>query len=247
MNLDVFKDRTLLIVDDEPDLRSPLVYEFESLGCRALEASNGKEAFELVQTTKIDVVISDIRMPGGDGIELLKNIKEFHHQCPLVMLITGYSDLSREEVYHLGAEMILPKPFDLDEIALTVAKVLTDPAKRWTQPTELRESRLTITLEFSGLSEAITQGSLRLGRGGVFLPLSEKLFPGEIVGLKLRFADGDLRAIEGVGTVRWIRHENEPDLPKGCGIEFEFLDADASGKLLTYLEPLKVKSFIPKG
>ena len=58
------KDLTILVVDDEPDLGELVAFEFELVGANVLSASNGKGALELVQNNSIDVVVSDIRMPG---------------------------------------------------------------------------------------------------------------------------------------------------------------------------------------
>ena len=56
--------KTLLVVDDEADLREILVFSLERYGYKVFQASNGKEAFEIVRTNKIDLIISDIQMPG---------------------------------------------------------------------------------------------------------------------------------------------------------------------------------------
>ena len=68
--------RTVLIVDDEPSLRELLreVFSLERTG-RILTASSGNEALKIIRTTKVDAVISDVRMPDGDGIALLDGIR----------------------------------------------------------------------------------------------------------------------------------------------------------------------------
>ena len=62
---------SILVVDDEEQLRRSLVRFFEFRGYAVIEADGGKKAFELVRSNPIAVVVSDIRMAGGDGIELL--------------------------------------------------------------------------------------------------------------------------------------------------------------------------------
>ena len=69
------KEITILIVDDEIDLRDSIAFDYKRKGFNVLVASSGNEAFEIVKKNKVNVVLSDVRMPDGDGIELLYNIK----------------------------------------------------------------------------------------------------------------------------------------------------------------------------
>lgn len=247
VSLDNLRGKTLLVVDDEPDLREPLVIEFESLGCRVLQAANGKDAFEIVKKEKVDAVISDIRMPGGDGIELLRNIKELHHEFPMVMLITGFSDLSREDAYHLGAEAILSKPFDLDELDRAVSRILQPPEERWEKPTDPKAVKNAIEAEFADFSDALKKGAIRFGRGGIFFrQTAGQPYPGHTVAIKIRFATGDILSLEGTGIVRWVRREDTPTLPQGTGIEFDYLDGATREKVLKFVAALKLKEFIPR-
>jgi CheY-like chemotaxis protein len=247
MNLEKLKGKTLLIVDDEPDLRSPLVMEFESLGCKVFEANNGHEAFEIVKREKIDAVVSDIRMPGGDGIELLKNIKEVHHQFPMVLLISGFSDLSREDAYHLGAEAVLSKPFDLDQIDEAVLRILTPLSERShfqeTSPVTIRK----IEKEFPDFATAAEAGEINLGRGGMFVSeAQERILANENVQLNLSFSAGELSHIKGTGVVRWVRRESTDQLPAGVGIEFETLSEHAQKILVQIADRAQTRPFIPK-
>jgi DNA-binding NtrC family response regulator len=115
--------KTILIVDDEAEIRTILREVFESQGCRVLEAASGNGAFRLIKAHNIDVVISDIRMSDGNGLDLLRNIKAHHPDRPIVFLITGFSAI--EDEYNVsGAAGIFQKPFDLDDIVSKVADVL---------------------------------------------------------------------------------------------------------------------------
>lgn len=238
MTTSMLKGKTLLVVDDEPDLRGPLVEEFESLGCRVFEAANGTQALEIVRTQKIDAVISDIRMPGGDGVQLLKEIKKLDHAFPVVMLITGFADLSKADAYDLGAEAILAKPFDLDEIDEAVVRILTPLETRWAQPIDLEKIKVSVEREIH---------SAQLGRGGLFIGEQERApGVGEMIGLKLKIAESSPSFLSGAGVVRWIRREEENNLPKGYGVEFENLDADSRIAVIQLTDQLKIKSFIPR-
>ncbi len=243
---EILKGKTLLIVEDEPDLRAPLVEEFESLGCTVREATNGRDAFTIIQSERIDAVISDVRMPGGDGVELLRNIKSLHYAFPVVMLITGFSDLSKEDAYHLGAEAILSKPFDLDDIDAAVVKILTPREERWDGPIP-SNVRVRIERTFASLSEAVTSGTFSLGRGGLFLGGSDlKASLGEFVGVHVRFSTGELLVLEGGGRVRWLRPQETSGLAAGIGIEFESLSPDAKRAVITLTDEMEVRPYIPK-
>lgn len=110
------KDKKILIVDDEKELRSIFTTEFRFYNAQTFEAHNSISAIEVLKKEKIDLILSDIRMPGGDGIELLKFTKENIHPFPKFIMLTGYSDLQKEETLNIGATQLFTKPFDLDEI-----------------------------------------------------------------------------------------------------------------------------------
>jgi CheY-like chemotaxis protein len=118
------KGKSLLVVDDEPDLREILRDELEALDGKVFDAENGTKAFKIFENNAIDAVISDIRMAGGDGIELLKKIRAAQKRQPIVILITGFADYSNEEVIKLGANAILTKPFDILKVRDKMVELL---------------------------------------------------------------------------------------------------------------------------
>lgn len=240
--------KSLLIVEDEIELREPLVMEFESLGCKVFEASNGVKGFDIVCRERIDVVISDIRMPGGDGIQLLKNIKARGAHTPVVMLITGFSDVSFEETYSLGAEAILSKPFDLDEIEEAVERLLTPMEERWAVQSDPAKIRQHIQRSFQSLETAETQGQLSLGRGGFFLDRrdGERIHMSENLSFHITFAEGDLLFLEGTGVVRWVRAQDSMGYKAGAGIEFQSLSPSSREHVLRLTELAKTKAFLPR-
>ncbi len=110
------KDKRVLIVDDENELRNIFITEFRFYHAHTFEAHNSVSAIELLGKQQIDLILSDIRMPGGDGIELLKYAKANLSPFPKFIMLTGYSDLKKDEAYKLGATQLFTKPFDLDDI-----------------------------------------------------------------------------------------------------------------------------------
>ena len=115
---------TLLVVDDEEILRNLIVFDFERKGFNVLSAENGIQAFELVKANKIDLVISDLRMPEGDGMRLLDNIQESGRAIPSVIFITGFADVTEAECLAKGAKKVFSKPFDRKVLMSSVLEVL---------------------------------------------------------------------------------------------------------------------------
>lgn len=111
-----FEGVTVLIVDDEVDLRRAIGNQLLAEGCKVIVASNIKEAFSIVQTTDIDFIVSDIRMPGGSGLELLKQIRARHPEKPPVCFMSGFSDSYMDDAFDSGALALLPKPFSMREL-----------------------------------------------------------------------------------------------------------------------------------
>ena len=83
--------KTILLVDDEPDVREVLRLPLSDLGYRIREAETGKQAMEIFKVMQPCLVLTDIKMPGMDGIELLQKIKHENPETEVIM-ITGHGD-----------------------------------------------------------------------------------------------------------------------------------------------------------
>lgn len=106
------KDYVILIVDDEEDLRNAMVFDFKRKGFTVLVAENGSTAFEVIKKNKVHLVISDMRMPGGNGMSFLEQVRAYDPTIPTVIFISGFNDYTEEECLKKGARAVLPKPFD---------------------------------------------------------------------------------------------------------------------------------------
>jgi CheY-like chemotaxis protein len=240
------KKPTILIVDDEEDLRDAIAFDFERKNYNVLTAANGRDAFKLVESHKIDVVLSDVRMPDGDGVELLETIKTKHAFLPVVMFITGFSDLSLEQAYNKGADAVFSKPFDRQALFDAVTRALMATDQRYARSDVRIDITLPVGLKLISKGITLSTKVQNLGRGGIFVYL-EKDFPelGDTCEFHLEGA-GDLK-IKAIGTgiVRWRRTQSEAGFASGCGIEFVQLEPGSLKQIFELINFLKTKSFIP--
>src|SRR4029453_7153433 len=121
---------TVLIVDDEKNIRSHLATYVRRLGHRAETAEDAATALTLLDTLEPDVVFSDARVGGMDGLELLREIRRRRPEA-VVVLMTAYATIrGAVEAMREGAYDYLVKPFDLDEAGLLLERVLEVRALR---------------------------------------------------------------------------------------------------------------------
>jgi DNA-binding NtrC family response regulator len=112
-------DKTILLVDDEADIREVLNISLSDIGYEVLTAENGANALNIFKNTDIPVVITDIKMPGIDGIELLRKIKREKPDTEVIML-TGHGDLDLAiKSLKYEATDFITKP--IDDEALEIA------------------------------------------------------------------------------------------------------------------------------
>ncbi|AEI46133.1 response regulator [Paenibacillus mucilaginosus] len=119
--------KKLLIVDDQNGIRILLMEVFSSEGYETYQASNGKLALEIVRNVSPDLVLLDMKIPGMDGLDILKHIKSIDSSIKVIMM-TAYGELDMiKEATDLGAIMHFTKPFDIDELRQAVNGQLRSP------------------------------------------------------------------------------------------------------------------------
>lgn len=114
----------LLIVDDELGMRQFLTHLFQREGHSVRAAENGREAIELLRSTPADLIISDVRMPDMNGIELLRSARELLPTVEVVMMTAFANVDTAREAFLLGAYDFVQKPFDNDLLKETVTRAL---------------------------------------------------------------------------------------------------------------------------
>lgn len=116
----------ILIVDDQFGIRILLNEVFQKEGYQTYQAANGLKAIELAKAHSPNLVLLDIKIPGMDGIEILRRLKEIDPNIR-VIIMTAYGELDIiNEAKELGALTHFAKPFDIEELSKTVNQYLTD-------------------------------------------------------------------------------------------------------------------------
>lgn len=114
----------LLVVDDEPSIRDLLHEGLEECGYRVEQAGDAAEAFEKIKGGRIDLVLSDIDMPGDSGLDLLQRVKAHDPDVDMVM-VTGVLDVDAAvHALRHGASDYITKPFHLEEVRIVVERAL---------------------------------------------------------------------------------------------------------------------------
>ncbi|MCK4838372.1 MAG: sigma-54-dependent Fis family transcriptional regulator, partial [Desulfobulbaceae bacterium] len=129
---------TILIVDDELSMREFLTILLEKEGFRALTAEDGESALKKIKSNKIDLLISDIRMPGLGGLGLLEKIKAFDSSIPVIMMTAYASPEDAVGAMKNGAYDYITKPFKVDEIKRVISSAIT--TKESCEPPERNDS-----------------------------------------------------------------------------------------------------------
>ena len=111
--------RTVLVVDDDPDLRELMRLLLEGAGYRVETARDGREALERVSAHAPALVLLDMKMPGMNGWQFARTLRRTHNRrIPIVVVTAG--DDARRTAEEVGAEAYLGKPFELDDVLKVV-------------------------------------------------------------------------------------------------------------------------------
>src|SRR3990172_798241 len=114
----------ILVVDDDDTIRFLLMDTLGALGYKTLGAVNGEEALTKITQEEVDLVVTDIRMPRLNGVDLLRQIKERVPDLP-VLIITAYNyTYTKDQVLQSGADRFLAKPFRIGKIEEQIRSIL---------------------------------------------------------------------------------------------------------------------------
>jgi len=118
------KGKNILVIDDEAGLREMLIFGLADEGCRVIGAASGREALEIVEKGSFDLAICDIMMPGMNGIDTLRGMKDVQPDIEVIMA-TGFATLQTAiDAMKAGAFDYIAKPYDLAQVRLVFAKAI---------------------------------------------------------------------------------------------------------------------------
>jgi len=220
---------SVLIVDDDASFREVLVDVAARAGYDVLSCGDGGEALEFVRRQSVDLVITDLVMPGPDGLEVLKAVRQ---NCPeaLVIIITGHASLQTAiEAIRQGAYDYIRKPFKLEEMELAIKNAgerirLLRENKRLLAELQQAYKQVTLVKEIVEISSPQGQegdtdlpGGLRLSsqRGQPFIP--DNRLPLSYLRVRKEPLDSVLGRLERLGAL----------LEKGFLSHAEFQDLKA--------------------
>lgn len=109
------KNKMILVVDDEELLREIISEELTYCGATVDTAENGLLALAKLKTNFFDCLVTDIRMPGGNGVDLIKSIGTELEKKPIIFICSGFNDLNSDDLKKLNVAYHFTKPFNRDQ------------------------------------------------------------------------------------------------------------------------------------
>ncbi len=117
-------------MEDDDDLRDLVAEELSLQGAEIVKANSGISALEEYATHKtFDVILSDMRMPNGDGLYLIRSLRKTYKNVPPFVIVSGFSDFTEESMKKEGIAKIFDKPFIWDEFLAYLAQFLPKETK----------------------------------------------------------------------------------------------------------------------
>lgn len=121
----------VLLIDDEPYIIEILSQEMKERGIECLRASNGLMALSLIEKEKPAVIVSDYKMPGLNGIELLQHLRNLQINIPVIWITGNADEQVMSEAWKLGIYHLFQKPFDPEEVANEAFSALNIDPELW--------------------------------------------------------------------------------------------------------------------
>lgn len=158
------KPETVWIVDDDKSIRWVVEKALQKAAISTRSFASGKELLSALQEDLPDALITDIRMPGMDGLELLEKIQQSHPYLPVIVM-TAHSDLeSAVSAFHGGAFEYLPKPFDIKEVVNLAQRACIHGRQQQDDAQRVATATLEPTPEIIGEAPAMQEVFRAIGR-----------------------------------------------------------------------------------
>lgn len=231
--------KTILIVDDEEDLRDALAFDFKRQGFDVLLAENGQVAYKIIQSKPVSIVLSDVRMAGGDGVELLRNIKSSHSQIPVV-LSTGFAEIGIDEAYNIGAHSVLFKPFERKALKETVQAAMQSFEEKidsFILPDAVSLMELELNQDHSELA-------IKFGKYGMSFYFDKSKIKDKSY-LTIKYQSSDFGSLKITGLVKFVVDHENVENKNRVGCEICLIEGEKRSSFLEHLKNSPVVSTIP--
>ena len=233
----MLSEASVLIVDDEAMLLELYGKWLRHEGFRkVLTAADGAAALALMETEPIDLLLTDVRMPVMDGITLVRRLGTMGKTLPSIIFVSGFSDVDQREMYGLGVEAFVSKPFDRAELLVLLERAIANRSSLWGTAMAVAPLQ-TVSIEAERFDRTAGTETIGLGRGGFSVLCAEPLSPGKVA-FDLKLGAGE--EIAGEGYVRWYSRADGK-----AGIEVSYLAPGCLGVVAEAVEEAAPRSFIP--
>ena len=166
----------ILVVEDDAKLRSLFCTVLTRSGYLAVPASGGREALELLDSEYIDLIISDIMMPGMDGYELIRTLRGSGYSLPILIITAKERFEDKQEGFQAGTDDYMVKPIDVNEMVLRVRALL----KRARIATDRRIICGKTTLDYDALTVTVDGEETLLPQKEFYLLYKLMSYPNKI-------------------------------------------------------------------
>lgn len=233
----------ILVVDDEPETLAFVSALLRDEGFAVHTAGAVAEALGvLARTGDVRLVITDVNMPGRSGLDLLRAVKAHSPLSPRVIVMSGFADVTPEDLFALGAHDFVTKPFAVKSFAALARGHALQRLPRIVADVCPLEGDREVVAEWPGLEAAERSGTLLLGQGGFFIAGAEHAGARTI---HFRLLVAGFGLLLGRGTVRWARHAGTAAGPPGAGVQITEITGPSHAVLRRHAENRRIAAVIP--
>ncbi len=234
----------VLILDDESELTKMLQHFLQLRNIESYIYNDPIQALDAIKKLKIDIIISDIRMPKLNGLGFLQEIRKLHHYEPGIIFISGFpEEYGVETLLDMGAVAFLEKPVDLEKLHRLIWEYVYGAHHAKAEAPDLTPVHVQL--------QNINLNAQQIGFGGLFLDQEQlsqhpgmRLEPGSRVEVQFQLPDSD-GTHQAACEVIWKRLEGNSK--PGYGLKFVELSAQTKRSVLDLVRTNNILSFIPKG
>lgn len=221
----------VLVVDDEVDI-CEILSEFLRLnGYVVISKNSAVDALEYMKNQPVHLIVSDVRMPQKSGIEFLTEVRTNYGRHIPFIIITGQSDVGKEEAIEWGATAFYDKPIDFMHLVQKINEQFVKVQERWRA-----RKRLPSNLNIAGKSPRCEFKArvANISDGGVLLTESDcTLWPGDDIEFTIS-ADNSSLSVRGRGLIKWA--SNLDNGKAGAGLQFININEDHLDELIKLVE-----------